>query len=167
MNELSAGLFGSSSPLSPLKGATEHHWAEEFAKTDAKIGETVRIRLPQDSAVIDKAMAEQGMVYNVGTDEYVEDPMGAERYLAWLESQTIVGMRAGLTRFDPSTKTRVPVTQEWVDEAVAEIVRLNVEIGGGLAQKASAMLSQPNQFAEDILSEQDRIWEAVRAASAV
>lgn len=61
-----------------------------------------------------------------------------------------------LTRFDPSTKTRVPVTQEWVDEAVAEIVRLNIEL--------SAM---PGSDPGVALQEVDHIWEAVRAASAV
>jgi hypothetical protein len=65
-------------------------------------------------------------------------------------------IHASLTRFDPSTKTRVPVTQEWVDEAVAEIVRLNIELGA----KAEPMPGT------DMLKV-DRIWEAVRAASAV
>jgi hypothetical protein len=60
----------------------------------------------------------------------------------------------GLTRFDPSTKTRVPVTQEWVDEAVAEIVRLNIELGA----KAEPMPGT------DMLKV-DRIWDAVVAAS--
>lgn len=69
-------------------------------------------------------------------------------------TERLVG--SGLTRFDPSTKTRVPVTQEWIDEAVAEIVRLNIEL--------SAM---PGTDPGVTLPEVDRIWEAVRAASAV
>lgn len=69
-------------------------------------------------------------------------------------TERVVG--AFLTRFDPSTKTRVPVTQEWVDEAVAEIVRLNIELSATpLTEVAIPM------------AETDRIWEAVRAASAV
>lgn len=93
-----------------------------------------------------------------------------------------------LTRFDPSTKTRVPVTQEWVDEAVAEIVRLNVEIEGRATSLAIAyprsgmeLLVENFSFPEGGLTErlaalvdpqpdtteQDRIWEDVRAASAV
>lgn len=67
-----------------------------------------------------------------------------------------VGFLGCLTRFDPSTNTRVPVTQEWVDEAVAEIVRLNIE----LSTKAEPMPGT------DMLKV-DHIWEAVRAASAV
>jgi hypothetical protein len=70
----------------------------------------------------------------------------------------------GLTRFDPSTKTRVPVTQEWVDEAVAEIVRLNVEIDG---KRRDISTATPNSVTIAALEEADRIWEAVRAASAV
>jgi hypothetical protein len=69
----------------------------------------------------------------------------------------------GLTRFDPSTKTRVPVTQEWVDEAVAEIVRLNVEIDG---KRRDISMATPNSVTIAALEEADRIWEAVRAASA-
>lgn len=61
-----------------------------------------------------------------------------------------------LTRFDPSSNTRVPVTQEWVDEAVAEIMRLNIE----LSANADPMPGI------DMLKV-ERIWEAVRAASAV
>lgn len=88
----------------------------------------------------------------------------------------------GLTRFDPSTKTRVPVTQEWVDEAVAEIVRLNQELTP-MVGEYRADYSLPEQHQIDALnaecrtfladhglvppSEADRIWEAVRAASAV
>lgn len=71
------------------------------------------------------------------------------------------------TRYDTHEGKTVFVTQEWVNEAIAEIKRLNIEIGNGLADKASAMLNQPNQFAESILAVQDRIWETVRAASAV
>jgi hypothetical protein len=70
----------------------------------------------------------------------------------------------GLTRFDPSTKTRVPVTQEWVDEAVAEIVRLNQEIDG---KRRDISTATPNSVTIAALEEADRIWEAVRAASAV
>jgi hypothetical protein len=70
----------------------------------------------------------------------------------------------GLTRFDPSTKTRVPVTQEWVDEAVAEVVRLNIELDAKSDQRADRLASLPWQSDE---AEVDRIWEAVRAASAV
>jgi hypothetical protein len=104
-----------------------------------------------------KAMAEQGMVYDIGTDEYVKDPLGAQRYLLWLE-----GKSKPLTRFDPSTKTRVPVTQEWVDEAVAEIVRLNVEISVK-DDVVKAVTDALPPF--DVKAESDRIWDAVVAAS--
>jgi len=99
------------------------HWADAFAKTDAKVGSTLRIRIPENFTIAD---------------------------------EPIVKMEGRITRFDPSTKTRVPVTQEWVDEAVAEIVRLNVE----LSNNAEPMPGT------DMLKT-DRIWEAVRAASAV
>lgn len=71
----------------------------------------------------------------------------------------------GLTRFDPSTKTRVPVTQEWVDEVVAEIVRLNVELGS----RFDISQATPNAVTIAAMKELevDRIWEAVMAASAV
>lgn len=73
----------------------------------------------------------------------------------------------GLTRFDPSTNTRVPVTQEWVDEAVAEIVRLNVEIGAFASEPKLPEYSLSNPVPADVVAKVDHIWEAVRAASAV
>jgi len=76
----------------------------------------------------------------------------------------------GLTRFDPSTKTRVPVTQEWVDEAVAEIVRLNQEIECRVASRICVSAWGSSHLLEDMAagaSKVDHIWEAVRAASAV
>jgi hypothetical protein len=75
-----------------------------------------------------------------------------------------------LTRLDISTNTRVPVTQEWVDEAVAEIVRLNIEVEARtkvLGQKMFELgaLKHAGLLVEERAPEVDRIWDAVVAAS--
>lgn len=60
---------------------------------------------------------------------------------------------AGLTRLDISSGQRVPVTHEWIDEAVAEIVRLNIEI----EQKRTASLASDHEHTEA----SNRIWRAL------
>jgi hypothetical protein len=115
---------------------------------DAKIDAPVLIKSTEDWVICPKDVPSwtpahpPGMRYDPMTDTYV----------------------SALTRFDSSTKTRVPVTQEWVDEAVAEIVRLNQEIDG---KRRDISTATPNSVTIAALEEADRIWEAVRAASAV
>lgn len=103
--------------------------------TGQKIGSTLRIRLPSDF---------------VSTAGPALEPLSTED-ADWDDSNVIFDHGA-LTRLDISTGKRVEVTQEWIDEAVAEIVRLNVELGGK---------------APEAIASVDRIWEAVRAAAVV
>jgi hypothetical protein len=148
---------------------------EEAGSETLKVGSTLRVRIPSNFVVTDgpalsvrdygKMLADQAEINNarVAQEEAKIEAFysGSQWGAAQLDHFMAEYAPGNLTRFDPSTNTRVPVTQEWVNEAVAEIVRLNVELsgdGGALLGKISAK-TDPGRI--------DRIWEAVRAASAV
>ena len=152
MNELAASLFGSQSLVAPLGGERGCLGAASSYQRAVEQTRQQRSILPDGLGLLG------------GSTRVIPE----------------------LTRFDPSTKTRVPVTQEWVDEAVAEIVRLNQEIELRNASRAIMAAVETSQFMENLpipsgmleriavlvdlepdTTEQDRIWEAVRAASAV
>lgn len=170
-------MFGS------LVGALQEYKAA--AEADALQRKKLECRLREAAAQSLNQPPEGAQNQGVGLAGPYAQGAASDYYQRMLEqnktiSEPLFGPR--ITRFDPSTNTRVPVTQEWVDEAVAEIVRLNQELTP-MVGEYRADYSNPTQEQVDAAnaecrsvltgdgwvsrSKSDHIWEAVRAASAV